>query len=65
LATVNGMTEETRTALKNLIWLQQNRQDVEIHWESDTLVYGDGGVTLDTLTEPGFTPATSGDQRAS
>lgn len=59
LATVDGMTDETRIALKNLLWLQENRDGVEIDWNTDTLSYGDGGGVLDLLTEPGFTPATA------
>ncbi|WP_328469125.1 hypothetical protein OHA21_00970 [Actinoplanes sp. NBC_00393] len=53
------MTDETRIALKNLLWLQENRDGVEIDWNTDTLSYGDGGGVLDLLTEPGFTPATA------
>jgi hypothetical protein len=54
------MTEETRVALQNYDWLIRNRglQDVELDWNSDTLVYGDGGADVETLCERGFTPAT-------
>jgi len=57
-----SVTEETRTALRNYDWLIRNRrpEDVELHWDSDTLVLGDGGVVIDELTRPGFTPATTG-----
>jgi hypothetical protein len=57
-ARVSPVQEETRIALRNYDWLLRNRRDVDIHWESDTVVYGDGGVTLDSLCEAGFTPAT-------
>ncbi len=55
------MTEETRIALKNYDWMIRNRglDDVELAWDGDTLVYGDGGATIDTLCEPRFSPATS------
>lgn len=54
------MTEETRIALKNYDWLIRNRglDDVELAWDVDTIVYGDGGAVIDTLCEAGFTPAT-------
>jgi hypothetical protein len=54
------MTEETRTALRNYDWLVRNRglDDVTLDWDIDTLVYGDGGAVIETLCEPGFTPAT-------
>ncbi|MEV6367569.1 hypothetical protein AB0L86_11820 [Micromonospora musae] len=57
------MTEETRIALLNYDWMVRNRglDDVALDWDSDTLVYGDGGATMETLCEPGFTPATHGD----
>jgi hypothetical protein len=55
------VTEETRIALKNYDWMIRNRglDDVELAWDSDTIVYGDGGATMDTLCERGFTPATT------
>ncbi|WP_182544495.1 hypothetical protein [Halosaccharopolyspora lacisalsi] len=55
------MNEETRTALRNYDWMVRNRGlgDVELAWDSDTIVYGNGGAVIDTLCEPGFTPATS------
>jgi hypothetical protein len=53
------MTEETRIALMNYDWLIRNRRDVELAWDSDTLVYGDGGCMIDELLRPGFTPATT------
>lgn len=51
------MTEETRIALRNYDNLIRTRglDDVELHWESGTLVYGDGGADIDTLLDPGFT----------
>ncbi|MFF7093000.1 hypothetical protein ACFY9A_11465 [Streptomyces rubradiris] len=54
------MTEETITALKNYDWLVRNKGlgDVELHWESDSLVSGDGGYEISLLIEPGFTPGT-------
>jgi hypothetical protein len=54
------MTEETRIALKNYDYLVRSRglEDVELDWVSDTLVLASGGVTLDSLLEEGFTPAT-------
>ena len=54
------MTEETRIALANYDWLVRRRglDDVTLHWDSDTLVYGDGGAHIDVLCEPGFTPET-------
>ncbi|MFJ8582510.1 hypothetical protein [Micromonospora sp. NPDC093277] len=57
------MTEETRIALLNYDWLVRNRglDDVGLDLDTDTLVYGDGGATIETLCEPGFTPATRGD----
>ncbi|HEY3479701.1 MAG TPA: hypothetical protein VGL02_12460 [Streptomyces sp.] len=55
------MTEETRIALRNYDFLVRSKglDDVEIDWDSDTIVVGDGGVLIDVLLEPGFTPATS------
>lgn len=32
--------------------------DVELDWETGTFVYGDGGATIDVVTQKGFTPAT-------
>ena len=54
------MTEETRIALKNYDYLVRQRglDDVSLDWDSETLVYGDGGASVETLCEPGFTPAT-------
>lgn len=59
-----AMNDETRVALKNYDWLVRNRglDDVELAWDSDTLVYGDGGAGIDTLCESGFTPATRSEQ---
>ncbi|MFD9734261.1 hypothetical protein [Umezawaea sp. NPDC059074] len=54
------MLDETRIALQNYDWMIRNRgiDEVELAWDSETLVYGSGGVAIDTLCEPGFTPAT-------
>ncbi|MEU1530156.1 hypothetical protein [Streptomyces fagopyri] len=54
------MTEETIIALKNYDWLVRNKglDEVELHWESDSLVSGDGGYEISLLTDPGFTPGT-------
>lgn len=59
--TVGAMTEETRIALQNYDWMIRNRglDGVNLDWDSDTIVYGDGGTTIDSLCEPGFTTATS------
>lgn len=51
------MQKETEIALKNYMWMVENR-DAVLHWDTETLVYGDGGVHVDELIEPGFTPAT-------
>lgn len=55
------MNRETYIALLNYDYLVRNRglEDVELAVDSDTLVLGDGGVTLDELCRPGFTAATS------
>jgi hypothetical protein len=52
------MTDETRIALKNYDWLIRNRDDTHIQWESDTLLYGDGGCKVEELVRLGMTPAT-------
>lgn len=54
------MTEETITALRNYDWMVRNRglDEVQLAWDSDSLVYGEGGAAIELLTEPGFTPAT-------
>jgi len=33
--------------------------DVGLHWDSNTLVWGDGGAVIDELFRPGFTDATT------
>lgn len=55
------MTEETRIALMNYDRMIRSRglDDVELHWPSGTLAYGDGGVVVDELCRPGFTDATT------
>jgi hypothetical protein len=54
------MTEETQIALKNYDWLLRSHglEDVTLDWESQSLIYGAGGTTIETLLKPGFTPAT-------
>lgn len=54
------MTEETIIALKNYDCLIRNKgfSQVELLWECDTLIWGDGGSSMDDLVRPGFTPAT-------
>lgn len=54
------MTEETRVALKNYDYLIRKRglDDIHLDWDTDTLIYGDGGVVAEILCDPGFTPAT-------
>ncbi len=45
------MTEETRIALLSYDWMVRNRglDDVFLAWDSDTLVYGDGGADIDAI----------------
>jgi hypothetical protein len=52
--------EEFATALLNLEWLTRNPRDDDdgLDVDSWTYVRGDGGQDIDTLTEPGATPAT-------
>jgi len=55
------ISEQTVTALKNYDYLLRSKglDDVSLHWDINTLVWGDGGSLIDeTLTVPGFTPAT-------
>jgi hypothetical protein len=51
------LSEETRIALRNYDNLIQAKglDEVELHWESGTLIYGDGGADLETLLDPHFT----------
>ncbi len=58
------MSEETRIALKNYDYLLRSKglDDVHLGWESNTLVFGDGGNLIDELARPGFTPATEIDR---
>jgi hypothetical protein len=53
--------EETRVALLNYDWMVRNRglDNVELAFEADTLVWGDGGSDINDLCRPGFTPATA------
>lgn len=52
------MQEETETALRNFEWIVNNRDVRQIHWDGNAIVIGDGGVAIDELLVPGFTPAT-------
>lgn len=56
------MLPETEIALRNYDYLVRSKglEDVSLAWDSDTLVWGDGGSEIDVLTQPGFTPATRG-----
>lgn len=59
-SSLGPMTEETIIALKNYDWLVRNKglDEVELHWDSDSLISGEGGYEISLLTDPGFTPAT-------
>ena len=51
----------TVTALKNYDYLIRSKglDDVSLDWETNTLVWGDGGSSIEeSLTAEGFTPAT-------
>lgn len=52
--------EETRIALLNYDWMVRNRglDNVELAFDADTFVWGDGGSDINDLCRPGFTPAT-------
>ncbi|WP_406529761.1 hypothetical protein [Streptomyces sp. I8-5] len=54
------MTEETITALRNYDYMVRTYglDDVQLAWESDTVVRGDGGFDIGLLAERGLTPAT-------
>lgn len=54
------MEKETEIALKNYDFLVRSKglDEVALHWESSTLVWGDGGSEIAILLDPGFTPAT-------
>ncbi len=52
------MQRETEIALKNYIWMAEHK-DAVLDWASESLMYGDGGVHLDDLVQPGLTPATA------
>ncbi|MFI8305047.1 hypothetical protein ACIF80_16615 [Streptomyces sp. NPDC085927] len=54
------MTEEAEIVLKNYDWMlrHQGLDQVELDWDSRTLVWGGGGSDLEDLCRPGFTPAT-------
>lgn len=52
-----GLTVETELALKNYVWLAEHR-DSEIDWYSRTVTMPNGGIDLDSLADPGSTPAT-------
>jgi hypothetical protein len=51
------MSEETRIAPANYDWLVKNRESTLI-WELDMFTLPNGGMTIDSLCEPGLTPAT-------
>jgi hypothetical protein len=53
------MNQETQIALLNYDWLMRNREDVEIDFEVESVVFGNGGIHTDVLCEPGLTPATA------
>ncbi|GAB3861555.1 hypothetical protein ACFPIJ_11880 [Dactylosporangium cerinum] len=53
------MLDETRRALKNYDWLMRNRAHTELDWDSGTLLWGDGGVSIDLVSDPGLTSATA------
>jgi hypothetical protein len=50
------MSAETRIALKNYDWLIRNRSEIELAWDSDVLIDANGGVDINSLLDPGFTP---------
>lgn len=54
------MHVETIIALKNYDYLLRERglDYASLHWDSNTLVWGDGGSEIEDLIRPGFTPAT-------
>jgi len=54
------MREETRVALKNYDRMIRNKglDEIELAWDSDTLVDRDGGYTIEVLCKKGFTSAT-------
>lgn len=57
------MDRNLEIALRNYDYLIRSKgfDEITVHWESNTLIWGDGGSVLDeTLLTPGFTPATSG-----
>jgi hypothetical protein len=57
---MNRMDAKTVIALKNYDWMVRNHglEDVELAWDSATVIYGDGGAHVDQLEIQGFTPAT-------
>lgn len=57
------MDQQTKIALANYDYLVRTRglDDVGLEWNTGTLLYGEGGAAIDTLCEPGFTPATASD----
>jgi len=58
---LTGMMKETVIALRNYDWMVRDRglDNVALAWDSETLVYGDGGTGIEALCEPGLTPATA------
>ena len=56
----NFTWQEVRIILTNMQWMLTHRPDgATFYPDSDTLVYGDGGVGMEVLAEEGFTPATA------
>lgn len=55
----NFTWEEVRIILTNMQWMLTSQPGrATFYPDSDTLVYGDGGVGMEVLAEEGFTPAT-------
>ncbi|WP_285040938.1 hypothetical protein [Plantibacter sp. LMC-P-059a] len=50
------MNKETEIALKNYDALVRNKglDQVSLDWETNTVIYGDGGAVMDVLLDPGF-----------
>jgi hypothetical protein len=58
------MLRETRIALENYDRLLRRRRgsnDVVLAWDSNTLVYGDGGCSIEELCDPRFQGVTDAD----
>jgi hypothetical protein len=52
------MTDETRIALLNYDWMVRNRglDDVSLHFESGTIVYGEGGAVMNCAAQGSLPP---------